>query len=73
MIEKVRLINDALEHVDSRYRLAVILFKRARMINQGDTPLVESKFVKEYFVALEEFLKGKLEWKEPFGEWKKVK
>lgn len=38
MMEKVRLINEAMEHVDSRYRLSVILFKRARAINQGDQP-----------------------------------
>ncbi len=73
MIDKVRLINEALEHLDSRYRLAVILFKRARMLNQGDEPLVQSRYIKEYFIALEELLEGKLEWKEPYGEWKKIK
>ena len=72
IIEKVKMINDALSQVDSRYRLPVILFKRARMLNQGDQPLVPPRFAKEYFIALDEFLAGKLEWKKPYGEWKKV-
>ncbi|BAT71214.1 DNA-directed RNA polymerase subunit omega [Thermosulfidibacter takaii ABI70S6] len=74
MMEKVRLINEAMEHVDSRYRLSVILFKRARAINQGDQPLATAKSQKEYFIALNEFLKGYIQWKDPSeGEWRKVK
>ncbi len=72
MMDRVRLINEAMGKVDSRYRLSVILFKRARAINQGDRPLVEPKSPKEYFVALDEFLGGYIQWKEPGGEWQKV-
>ncbi len=72
MMDRVRLINEAMEKVDSRYRLSVILFKRAKAINQGDQPLVKPESSKEYFVALQEFLSGYIQWKEPGGEWRKV-
>ncbi len=72
MMEKVRLINEAMEKVDSRYRLSVILFKRARLINQGDQPLAKSKSAKEYFIALNEFLEGYIQWKDKDGEWRGV-
>ncbi len=74
MMDRVRLINEAISKVDSRYRLSVILFKRARAINQGDQPLVTPKSSKEYLIALQEFLAGHIEWKDAAStEWKKVK
>ena len=74
MLDRVRAINEGIQHVDSRYRLSVILFKRARAINQGDQPLVKPDSPKEYFIALDEFLAGYIQWKEPKeDEWKKVK
>ena len=74
MMDRIRLINEAIGKVDSRYRLSVILFKRARALNQGDMPLVEPKSDKEYIIALQEFLSGLVEWKDyEDTEWKKAK
>jgi DNA-directed RNA polymerase omega subunit len=74
MLKKVELINKGIEALDSRYRLSVILQKRAKFLNQGDTPLIENpRFKKEFFIALEELLSGKLMWKSPNGEWKSIK
>ncbi len=73
MMDRVKAINEAIDKVDSRYRLSVILFKRARAINQGDQPLVKPASSKEYFVALQEFLAGRIQWKDSESdEWKKV-
>lgn len=73
MLKRVELINKGIDSLDSRYRLSVILFKRAKFINQGDTPLVRPRFQKELFAALEEFLAGKLMWRKPDGEWESIK
>ncbi len=68
MYEKVWMMNEALARVDSRYRLAVIVFKRARLLAAGDQPLVKSRYTKPVTIALEEFAKGYLEYKTPEDE-----
>jgi len=68
MYEKVWLMNEALSKVDSRYRLTVIVFKRARFLAAGDEPLVKSRYSKPVTIALEEFAKGYLEYKNPGEE-----
>ncbi len=68
MYEKIWLMNEALSKVDSRYRLAIIVFKRARLLAAGDEPLVKSRYTKPITIALEEFAKGYLEWKTPENE-----
>jgi DNA-directed RNA polymerase omega subunit len=65
MYNRIYLINEALKKVDSRYRLAVILHKRARLLAAGDKPLVKSKYTKPVNIALEEFSKNCLEWRPP--------
>ncbi len=73
MLKKVEMINRGIESLDSRYRLSVILQKRAKLINQGDIPLIQNpRFKKEFFIALEELLAGKLLWKKPDGEWESI-
>lgn len=47
--------------IDSRYRLVLIAAQRARQMMQGSKPVINSKFVKETSVALEEVLQGKTE------------
>lgn len=47
--------------IDSRYRLVLIAAQRARQMMEGSTPLINSKFVKEPSIALEEVLLGKTE------------
>ena len=68
MYNRLWLMNEALDKVDSRYRLAVIVYKRARLIGTGDTPLVKTRHIKPVTVALEEFAKGYLEWRPPEQE-----
>ncbi len=47
--------------IDSRYRLVLIAAQRARQMMQGSSPVINSKFVKEPSVALEEVLQGRTE------------
>ena len=44
----------------NRYRLTVIASKRARELNAGAPPLIESKVRKTTSLALEEVLRGKI-------------
>lgn len=68
MYNKIRMMNEALSKVDSRYRLAVIVFKRARLLAAGEKPLVKSRYTKPVTIALEEFAKDYLEFRAPGQE-----
>lgn len=68
MYNKIRMMNEALSNVDSRYRLTVIVFKRARLLAAGDEPLVKSRYAKPFTIALEEFAKDYLEFRAPGQE-----
>ncbi|HOP56823.1 MAG TPA: DNA-directed RNA polymerase subunit omega [Bacillota bacterium] len=53
-------IDDLLEVVDSKYKLAYIAAKRAKIIKEDDYSSVENKCVKPVGQALEEILAGKV-------------
>ncbi len=54
-------IDELLEVVDSKYKLAYIAAKRAKTIQFEGTSLEEFKCVKPVGVALEEVLEGKIQ------------
>jgi DNA-directed RNA polymerase omega subunit len=58
----------ALDKIDSRYRLAVIVMKRAKMIRAGKPILVKSRHSKPVIIALDEFVQGKFTWSETTEE-----
>ncbi len=62
------LMGAALDKIDSRYRLAVIIMKRAKMIQAGKPPLITSKHKKPVIIALDEFVNDKFTWKETTEE-----
>lgn len=47
--------------IDSRYRLVIVASQRAKMLTEGQKPLLATKAVKASTVALDEALEGKLE------------
>jgi DNA-directed RNA polymerase subunit omega len=53
-------IEDLMEHVDSKYRLAIIAAKRAKQLNRGAANLIQTRNVKPTYQALEEIASGKL-------------
>jgi DNA-directed RNA polymerase subunit omega len=53
-------IEDIMEHVDSKYRLVIVAAKRAKQLNRGAGPLVQTRNVKPTYQALEEVATGKL-------------
>lgn len=53
-------IDDLLKVVDSKYKLAYISAKRAKIIKQDNYSSVENKCVKPVGQALEEILAGKV-------------
>ncbi len=58
------LMGEALDKIDSRYRLAVIIMKRAKMIQAGKPVLIKSKHKKPVIIALDEFVNNRFTWKE---------
>ena len=58
------LMGEALDKIDSRYRLAVIIMKRAKMIQAGKPVLIKSKHRKPVIIALDEFVHDKFTWRE---------
>ncbi len=50
--------------VDSRHRAVLVVSKRAKQIQKGLRPYFDSKTAKVTTMALEEFVKGKVEWYE---------
>ena len=53
-------IEDLMEHVDSKYRLVIVAAKRAKQLNRGAAPLVQTRSLKPTYQALEEVATGKL-------------
>jgi DNA-directed RNA polymerase subunit omega len=51
---------DLLEHIDSKYRLVIVAAKRAKQLNRGAAPLIQTRSVKPAYQALEEIASGKL-------------
>ncbi len=51
---------DLMEHVDSKYRLVIIAAKRAKQLNRGAAPLIQTRSHKPTYQALEEMAAGKL-------------
>ena len=51
-------IVDLLEHVDNRYSLIIATSKRARQLIDGDTQLIEKKFIKPLTPAINEVDEG---------------
>jgi DNA-directed RNA polymerase subunit omega len=56
-------LEQALDNVSNRYLLVVLSAKRARQINRGAPPRVESRHKKPTSVALEEISNGKVEYR----------
>ncbi|MBN1878974.1 DNA-directed RNA polymerase subunit omega [bacterium] len=50
--------------VDSRHRAVLVVSKRAKQIQKGLRPYFDSKTLKVTSMALEEFVKGKVDWYE---------
>ena len=63
------LINPTLESlmkkVDSKYTLVTLAAKRARELNEGDAPLVDTKSEKVVSIAMEEIDEGKITYEAP--------
>jgi DNA-directed RNA polymerase subunit omega len=57
------LLEDALNKVSNRYLLVVLAAKRARQINRGAPPRVETRHRKPTSVALEEVAAAKVEYR----------
>lgn len=55
------LLEQCLEKIGNRYLLVVLAAKRARQLNRGASPLVESRRRKWTNVALEEVIAGKIQ------------
>ena len=53
-------LEDALNKVSNRYLLVVLAAKRARQLNRGAAPQLETKQKKPTSVALEEIAEGKV-------------
>ena len=51
---------DLMAHVDSKYRLVIIASKRAKQLNRGAAPLIQTRSHKPTYQALEEMAAGKL-------------
>jgi DNA-directed RNA polymerase subunit omega len=56
-------LEKALTAVSNRYLLVVLSAKRARQINRGSPPRVESRYKKPTSVALEEISQAKVEYR----------
>ncbi|NLG88848.1 MAG: DNA-directed RNA polymerase subunit omega [Clostridiaceae bacterium] len=56
-------ISELLKKVDNRYTLVIATAKRARMINNGAQPLVETKSDKDVTIAIAEIKEGKIKYR----------
>ncbi len=56
-------LENALNKVSNRYLLVVLSAKRARQINRGAPPRVETRHRKPTSIALEEISHGKIEYR----------
>ena len=55
------LIEELMKRVDSKYRLVMIAAKRAKQINKGAPPLIQTKARKPTTISLEEITQGGLD------------
>lgn len=53
-------LEKALDKASNRYLLVVLAAKRARQLNRGATPQLDSKHKKPTSIALEEIAQGKI-------------
>ena len=53
---------DSLEKVDTVYRLVILASKRAKHLDNGSPPLVETSAKKSTLIALDEIAAGKVEY-----------
>ncbi|HXG03562.1 MAG TPA: DNA-directed RNA polymerase subunit omega [Candidatus Binatia bacterium] len=56
-------LEQALNKVSNRYLLVVLAAKRARQINRGAPPRVETRYRKPTSIALEEISQAKVEYR----------
>lgn len=56
-------LENALNKVSNRYLLVVLSAKRARQINRGAPPRVETRYRKPTSIALEEISNAKIEYR----------
>jgi len=56
-------LEQALSKVSNRYLLVVLAAKRARQLNRGAPPRVETRYRKPTSIALEEIAAGKIEYR----------
>jgi DNA-directed RNA polymerase subunit omega len=60
---------DLMEHMDSKYRLVIVAAKRAKQLNRGAAPLIQTRSMKNTYQALEEIAAGKMTYEaESLGE-----
>jgi DNA-directed RNA polymerase subunit omega len=53
-------IDELMRKVESKYALAVLAAKRARMLTENEKPLTNGKAIKTVTVALHEIASGKI-------------
>lgn len=63
--KRSRIVTDQLlQNIKNRYELVILASRRARALNQGERPLVESDSKDPVTIALEEIMAGKVKRKE---------
>ena len=65
----LHLLNDLPDDIDSKYRLVHIAAKRAKQINRGAQPLLNTKAFKPTTVAVEEVVARKVKIDAPPAQW----
>lgn len=63
MPEEVIMLEDLEGVIENKYLAVNVAARRARQLNQGDRPLVETNMVKPSTIALQELIQGKLEYR----------
>lgn len=51
-------LEELLKHVNNRYQLVIVASKRARQLNKGASPLIETDSKKAISIALKEIGQG---------------
>lgn len=67
------LIEELMKRVDSKYRLVMIAAKRAKQINKGAPPLIQTKARKPTTISLEEITQGALKYELSPAEEERIK
>ncbi len=55
-------LDELVKQFDCKYTLVIAAAKRARMLRDGDVPLVRSRSRKEVSIALDEIAAGKIKY-----------